>query len=196
MENRKDKQTRHFKKSLLDEDYNFEENYFNKPLNNNEWEEIRKFLEKYFSNSNNNLQEVAKYFTQYSNLRKGKHNIKQLRQLVDEVAQKHEKNSDFFASYQTLNNFILDELHVVRPYVEKVFFFPNESNEDKVINMLRTCKKSLTICIFTLTNNKVFAAIEEVWNYGCDVRIITDDECCKQLGSDIYKLASIVRILN
>lgn len=59
--------------------------------------------------------------------------------------------------------------------------------------MLRTCKKTLDIAIFTLTNDKIFAAIEETWNRGVEVRIITDDECCKHIGSDIYKLAADVR---
>lgn len=61
--------------------------------------------------------------------------------------------------------------------------------------MLRTCKKSLDIAIFTLTNDKIFAAIEEVFNRGVKVRVITDDECCNQLGSDIYKLAAMVYLI-
>lgn len=71
-------------------------------------------------------------------------------------------------------------------------FFPNPDNEKFVVNVLRTCKKSLDIAIFTLTNDKIFAAIEEVFNRGIPVRIITDDECCKHIGSDIYKLAADV----
>ena len=57
--------------------------------------------------------------------------------------------------------------------------------------MIRTCKYSLDICIFTMTNDKLFEAVEECWNANIDVRIITDDECVKQKGSDVYKLASI-----
>ena len=57
--------------------------------------------------------------------------------------------------------------------------------------MIRTCKYTLDICIFTITNDKLFEAVEQCWNANIDVRIITDDECVKQRGSDVYKLAAI-----
>ncbi len=57
--------------------------------------------------------------------------------------------------------------------------------------MLRTCRKTLDVAIFTLTNDKISAAIEEAFKRGVKVRIIADDECCKMLGSDVLKLASL-----
>jgi phosphatidylserine/phosphatidylglycerophosphate/cardiolipin synthase-like enzyme len=57
--------------------------------------------------------------------------------------------------------------------------------------MLRTCKRTLDIAIFTLTNDKITAAIMEAHNRGVKVRVIADDECCKMLGSDVVKLAAI-----
>jgi len=57
--------------------------------------------------------------------------------------------------------------------------------------MLRTCSKSLDIAIFSLTNNTLYEAIKEVWEAGCAVRIIADDECCKNYGSDVYRLAAL-----
>lgn len=55
--------------------------------------------------------------------------------------------------------------------------------------MIRTVKKTLDIAIFSLSNNKLYEAVTEVWNRGCYVRIIADDECCNNYGSDIYRLA-------
>ena len=60
------------------------------------------------------------------------------------------------------------------------------------IYMLRTCKYSLDIAIFTLTNNSITCAVEEVYKRGVKVRIIADDECCKMLGSDVWRLAAMV----
>lgn len=57
--------------------------------------------------------------------------------------------------------------------------------------MLRTCKKTLDIAIFTLTNNNIAAAIQEAFTRGVKVRIIADDECCNMWGSDVSLLASI-----
>jgi len=59
------------------------------------------------------------------------------------------------------------------------------------VNILRTCKKTLDIAIYTLTNERIFAAIEEVYKRGVKVRIITDDECCKMAGSEIARCAAI-----
>jgi len=56
--------------------------------------------------------------------------------------------------------------------------------------MIRTCKQTLDVAIFTLTNDKIAAAIEEAFNRGIRVRMIADDECCKMWGSDCVKLAS------
>jgi cardiolipin hydrolase len=55
--------------------------------------------------------------------------------------------------------------------------------------MLRTCKKTLDIAIFTLTNDKISAAINEAFERGVEVRIIADDDCCKMMGSDVFRLA-------
>jgi cardiolipin hydrolase len=56
--------------------------------------------------------------------------------------------------------------------------------------MLRTCKKTLDVAIFTLTNDKISGAIEEAFKRGIKVRVIADDECCKMIGSDCLKLAA------
>lgn len=87
-------------------------------------------------------------------------------------------------------NLILDCFYIYRPTVAQAHFFPNEANEDKVVNMLRTCKQSLDISIFSLTNDKIYAAICEAFKRGVKVRIICDDECVKQFGSDVFKLVA------
>lgn len=80
---------------------------------------------------------------------------------------------------------------MAKPSVLECYFFPNQANEVHVVNMLRTCKVSLDVAIFTLTNDRIFAAIEEAHNRGVKVRVIADDECCKMFGSDVGRLAAI-----
>ena len=96
-----------------------------------------------------------------------------------------------FLQYKILNEFIISEFYTVKPSVLECHFFPNINNEIYVVNMLRTCKYTLDIAIFTLTNDKMAAAIEEAYTRGIKVRIIADDECCKMWGSDCLRLASI-----
>ena len=57
--------------------------------------------------------------------------------------------------------------------------------------MLRSCKKSLNIAIFSITRDNFAKAIIEVFNRGVKVRVIADDECVKNYGSDVYKLAAV-----
>lgn len=59
------------------------------------------------------------------------------------------------------------------------FFFPNMANVTKLETYIKMAKKSLLICVFNLTNDKLADAITHVHNQGVPVRIITDDECMK-----------------
>ncbi|KAL4480802.1 hypothetical protein ABPG72_001671 [Tetrahymena utriculariae] len=57
-----------------------------------------------------------------------------------------------------------------------VLFFPNKSNEQKVIDFINLAKKELKICVFTFTNTNIATAIlKKVVNEKIKVRIITDD---------------------
>ncbi len=82
-------------------------------------------------------------------------------------------------------------LYQPRPALMECFFFPNASNEKHLANIIRACRKSLDIAMFTVTNNTLSEAIKEVFKRGIQVRLVTDDVCCKMLGSDIYKLRSL-----
>ena len=57
--------------------------------------------------------------------------------------------------------------------------------------MLRTCKKTLDISIFSLTLDSIAQAILEAFQRGVKVRIIADDECAKNKGSNIKLIASV-----
>ncbi|KAL4434961.1 hypothetical protein ABPG74_017717 [Tetrahymena malaccensis] len=57
-----------------------------------------------------------------------------------------------------------------------VLFFPNKSNEQKVIDFINLAKKELKVCVFTFTNTNIATAIlKKVVNEKIKVRIITDD---------------------
>ncbi len=79
----------------------------------------------------------------------------------------------------------------MKPALLECHFFPNVDNEVKVVNMLRTSKKTIDIAIFTLTNDRIFAGIQEAFHRGVKVRLIADDECCKMMGSDVVKVAAL-----
>ena len=175
-----------FKRSLLDKNFNFEESYFEKELTHQELDLITKYFHDYLAG--NAVQNLSSFFSKFENLRKGDQNIETIRKILNEELK---KNPQGISKYQEAINYIIDNLYIPKPYVCQAVFFPGESHENNVVNMIRTCKYSLDICMFTMTNDKLFEAVEECWNANIDVRIITDDECVKQKGSDVYKLAAI-----
>lgn len=91
-----------------------------------------------------------------------------------------------------MNEFILNEYFSYKPTVFDALFFPNQDNEIRIVNMLRTCKHSLDIAIFTFTNHKISNVVVEAFRRGIKIRLIADDVCCGIMGSDVYKLASMV----
>ena len=167
----------------FDTTFDLEENYFYKELSKKEWDDINSFLEKYLSNDNADESELKTFFSSYPNIKKG--NADLLLEKINSI------NSENFSSYQSLIKFILDEYYQPKPAICECHFFPNASNEEKVVSMLRTCKKTLDIAIFSLTLDSIAMAILEALQRGIKVRVIADDECAKNKGSNIKLLASM-----
>ena len=74
--------------------------------------------------------------------------------------------------------------------VQETLFFPSEDNVQTLCEYIMTAKRTLRICVFTLTNNDICRAVLNRHNEGVKVQMITDDECSKAKGSDIEYLAS------
>jgi HKD family nuclease len=73
--------------------------------------------------------------------------------------------------------------------VSDALFFPSEESEKSLIKYLNMAKHTIEICVFTISNDKLARTIEGLHNRGVKVRLITDDECAKNKGADIYELA-------
>lgn len=46
----------------------------------------------------------------------------------------------------------------------------------------------MEICVFAFTNDKLREGVLHAHRRGCKVRVITDDECSKFIGTDVYLL--------
>jgi len=167
----------------FDMTFDLEENYFYKTIPEKEWEEIISFLETYLSKDNADEDQLKTFFNSHPNLRKG--NVETLLEKVNSL------NSENFSSYQSLIKFILNEFYQPKPVICECHFFPNPLNEEKVVSMLRTCKNTLDIAIFSLTLDSITEAILEAFQRGIKVRVIADDECAKNKGSNIKLVASV-----
>ena len=82
-----------------------------------------------------------------------------------------------------------EDLYTPKPRYIDAFFFPNEKNVDKMVQYLSKATKSLNICVFNITNDRLANALHDAHKRGVVVRVISDDECMKNQGNDVYWLA-------
>ncbi len=64
-----------------------------------------------------------------------------------------------------------------KPRYLDAFFFPNEKNVDRIVQYLSKATKSLKVCVFNVTNDKLAQALADAHKRGVQVRVISDDEC-------------------
>lgn len=60
----------------------------------------------------------------------------------------------------------------------------------RFLNLLRSGERTLDICVFTITNNRIADAIDAEWKEGLEVRIISDNDQMDGKGSDVQYLAN------
>ena len=72
----------------------------------------------------------------------------------------------------------------------EVHFSPGEDCLRALLSNLRNAQTSVDICVFTITDDRIAAAILEAHTRGVAVRIISDDAKTLDLGSDVDRLAA------
>lgn len=69
-------------------------------------------------------------------------------------------------------------------------FSPGETCVNTITGQIQSARSTVDICVFTITDNRITAAIREAHRRGIQVRVITDNEKMLDEGSDIETLAS------
>ena len=164
--------------------FKLNERYFYQNIDLNEWKDITNFIEKFISDENLNEKDLEEFFNNHPKIPKG--NISKLQGSVAEIFAKKKD----LKKYKILTNFLIKKYYKPKPVICECYFFPNPSNEQRVVNMFRTCKKTLDIAIFTFTRDSIAKAILEALQRGVKVRCIGDDGNSKVKGSDVRLLAS------
>ena len=168
----------------FDSNFKLNQRYFYQNININEWNDISQFIEE-FINSDMKETDLENFFESHQKISKG--NIIQLQNMIDKIFEE-KKNLE---KYKLIINFIIKKYFKPKPVICECYFFPNPSNEQRVVNMFRTCKKSLDLAIFTFTRDSIAQAVLEAYQRGVKVRCIGDDGNSKVKGSDVRLLASI-----
>ncbi|KAF9938723.1 hypothetical protein BGZ65_012358 [Modicella reniformis] len=68
-------------------------------------------------------------------------------------------------------------------------FFPSEENFHQLLRTLDGAQETLDICVFTITDDEIAAAVIRAHERGVRIRIITDDDKADDQGSDAKRLA-------
>jgi hypothetical protein len=121
-------------------------------------------------------------------LRKAAGTERQVNSLIDEAYRLTEERSDAIPWLKTCVRAITNELMEPRKRFADAMFFPSAASEARVIEYLGQAEKSMEVCLFTITNNQIADALRAAHHRGVAVRIITDDENLKMLGSDVRDL--------
>ena len=169
----------------FDLNFNLNEKYFYQNININEWKDINDFIERFINEDNLGEKDLEEYFKDHPKLLKG--NVLKLQSTIEE---KFSEKKDL-KKYKILTNFLIKNYFKPKPIICECYFFPNPSNEQRVVNMFRTCKKTLDIAIFTFTRDSIAQAILDAHQRGLKVRCIGDDGNSKVKGSDVRLLASV-----
>lgn len=74
--------------------------------------------------------------------------------------------------------------------IAEAFFSPGEECICRLVALLASAKRSLDICVFTVTDDRITNAILSAHQRGVAIRIITDDDKSHDLGSDVERLAA------
>ena len=119
-------------------------------------------------------------------------NVNQVIGKLFEIAASKMKDDSDKAVLAGLHKFLQvahEDLLQPKPRYMDAFFFPNEKNIDKIVNYLGKATKTMNICVFNLTNDRLANAVFDAHSRGVKVRVISDDECMENQGSDIKWLA-------
>ena len=74
--------------------------------------------------------------------------------------------------------------------VNEVHFSPDADCPNRIGRLLKSSHKTVDICVFTITDDRISREIEGAHRRGVKLRIITDDDKAGDLGSDIERLSN------
>ena len=70
----------------------------------------------------------------------------------------------------------------------QAWFSPGEDCLRAIVRLLDASRREVSICVFTITDDRISEAIKDCHRRGVKIRIITDDDKSEDRGSDIDRL--------
>lgn len=92
---------------------------------------------------------------------------------------------DWIAS---LTKILLQQAPTQTHDADEALFFPDSRSYARLLEVLQSARKSMDICVYTITDDRISRIIEQAHKNGVSVRIITDNDKATDLGSDVIDL--------
>lgn len=73
----------------------------------------------------------------------------------------------------------------------EAYFSPGEDCLHRIRRFISESQRTLDICVFTITDDRIVRRLEEAHERGVDIRIISDDMKSEDLGSDLEHLSRV-----
>ncbi len=73
----------------------------------------------------------------------------------------------------------------------KAYFSPGSACRNAIGSLLREARKTIDICVFTITDDRISDEIINALGRDVSIRIITDDDKAEDLGSDTLRLRDL-----
>lgn len=70
----------------------------------------------------------------------------------------------------------------------EVLFTPTDEVHLRLASLIDSCRASLWLCVFTVTDDRLTGPILAAHRRGIDVRLITDDDKAQDRGSDVWRM--------
>ena len=82
----------------------------------------------------------------------------------------------------------LDAANEAAPVVSSAYFSPGDACLRRLGDLMRSCKATLDVCVFTIADDRLTDAILECHARGVQVRVVSDNDKQHDSGSDIARL--------
>lgn len=74
------------------------------------------------------------------------------------------------------------------PIPASAYFSPGDTCKEKIIQVITAAKRTVQVCVFTITDDDIVSALVQADQRGVTVKVISDNDKAHDLGSDINYL--------
>ncbi|MCK6511061.1 phospholipase D-like domain-containing protein [Myxococcota bacterium] len=88
----------------------------------------------------------------------------------------------------SLTKILLQQSPTQTTDADEALFFPDARSYARLLEVLQSARKTLDVCVYTITDDRLSRILEKAHQNGLSVRILSDNDKAADLGSDVTNL--------